>query len=105
VKTLAILDEVLKYYDEIAARAPTDDIEYDFVMTASEYKFIRQRMYEQDETIESLKSALADCEAKCAQHAAAIEVWQREAQSAQAEVERLQRGEAIFVVSTNKAPE
>jgi len=36
------LKEVLDYYDEIAARAPVDDTEWDFVITAAEYRQIRE---------------------------------------------------------------
>lgn len=40
------LKEVLNYYDEIAARAPIDDTEWDFVMTAAEYRQIREAIKE-----------------------------------------------------------
>ncbi len=40
------LREVLDYYDQIAARAPVDDTEWDFVMTAAEYRKIREALDE-----------------------------------------------------------
>jgi hypothetical protein len=38
------LEEVLAYYDPIAARAPVEDHEWDFVMTAEDYKILRDAL-------------------------------------------------------------
>lgn len=38
------LQEVLEYYDEIVSRAPLDDTEWDFVMTAAEYRLLRAQV-------------------------------------------------------------
>lgn len=35
------VDEVIAYYDHITRDAPADDIEWDFVMTAAEYRVLR----------------------------------------------------------------
>lgn len=40
----ADLQEVLDYYDQIVARAPVGDTEWDFVMTAAEYRKIREAL-------------------------------------------------------------
>lgn len=36
----ALIDEVIEHYDGIVAKAPLDDAERDFVMTAAEYRII-----------------------------------------------------------------
>jgi hypothetical protein len=90
----ALIDEVIAYYDQIVAKAPIDDAEWDFVMTAAEYRIITGA-YSKQRALTALRDAdKAQQQAEphihtiaCAAKGCAISSWQWDLRSTEQQAE------------------
>lgn len=56
---MATVQEVLAIYDDVTKNAPTDDVEWDFVMTAADYRVLRAVITEVEEREKRTSEMLA----------------------------------------------